>query len=96
METSKIPIRTTQESILALEHEILTPDVVELLKQLDLRFEASRLHLLEQRAIRQAQFDAGVLPDFLEDQANAILFLASSEAAYITGSTLPVAGGDLG
>jgi dihydroxycyclohexadiene carboxylate dehydrogenase len=32
----------------------------------------------------------------LEDQANAILFLASPEAAYITGSTLPVAGGDLG
>src|SRR5882762_11309928 len=65
METSEIPIRTTQESILALEREILTPDVVEFLKQLDLRFEASRLHLLEQRAIRQAQFDAGVLPDFL-------------------------------
>jgi malate synthase len=56
-----------QESILALEHEILTPDVVEFLKQLDLHFEASRLHLLEQRAIRQAQFDAGILPDFLAE-----------------------------
>jgi dihydroxycyclohexadiene carboxylate dehydrogenase len=32
----------------------------------------------------------------LEDQAAAILFLASDEAEYITGSTLPVAGGDLG
>jgi dihydroxycyclohexadiene carboxylate dehydrogenase len=31
-----------------------------------------------------------------EDQAAAILFLASDEAAYITGVTLPVAGGDLG
>jgi dihydroxycyclohexadiene carboxylate dehydrogenase len=32
----------------------------------------------------------------LTDQALAILFLASSDAAYITGTTLPVAGGDLG
>ncbi|MDH7609714.1 benzoate diol dehydrogenase BenD [Raoultella ornithinolytica] len=32
----------------------------------------------------------------LTEQANAILFLASDEASYITGVTLPVAGGDLG
>ncbi|HBR1263679.1 TPA: SDR family oxidoreductase [Klebsiella quasipneumoniae subsp. quasipneumoniae] len=32
----------------------------------------------------------------LAEQANAILFLASDEASYITGVTLPVAGGDLG
>jgi dihydroxycyclohexadiene carboxylate dehydrogenase len=30
------------------------------------------------------------------EQANAILFLASDKARYITGVTLPVAGGDLG
>lgn len=30
------------------------------------------------------------------EQASAILFLASDEASYITGITLPVAGGDLG
>ena len=30
------------------------------------------------------------------EQAGAILFLASDEASYITGVTLPVAGGDLG
>jgi NAD(P)-dependent dehydrogenase (short-subunit alcohol dehydrogenase family) len=28
-----------------------------------------------------------------EDIANAVLYLASDEARYITGTTLPVAGG---
>jgi dihydroxycyclohexadiene carboxylate dehydrogenase len=32
----------------------------------------------------------------IEEQAAAILFFASDEASYITGTTLPVAGGDLG
>jgi dihydroxycyclohexadiene carboxylate dehydrogenase len=31
-----------------------------------------------------------------DEQASAILFLASDEASYITGVTLPVGGGDLG
>ena len=32
----------------------------------------------------------------LDEQAAAICFLASDEASYITGTVLPVAGGDLG
>jgi benzoate/toluate 1,2-dioxygenase reductase subunit len=32
----------------------------------------------------------------LDEQAAAICFLASEEASYITGTVLPVAGGDLG
>ncbi|EXE76784.1 putative 1,6-dihydroxycyclohexa-2,4-diene-1-carboxylate dehydrogenase [Acinetobacter baumannii 83444] len=30
------------------------------------------------------------------EQVNAILFLASDEASYITGSVIPVGGGDQG
>lgn len=32
----------------------------------------------------------------IDEQVSAILFLASDEASYITGITIPVAGGDLG
>jgi dihydroxycyclohexadiene carboxylate dehydrogenase len=32
----------------------------------------------------------------LDEQAAPIVFLGSDEASYITGSILPVAGGDLG
>ncbi len=32
----------------------------------------------------------------IQEQINAILFLASDEASYITGTVLPVGGGDLG
>ena len=32
----------------------------------------------------------------IDEQVNAILFLASDEASYITGVTMPVGGGDLG
>ena len=32
----------------------------------------------------------------IDEQVNAILFLASDESSYITGSTIPVGGGDEG
>jgi NAD(P)-dependent dehydrogenase (short-subunit alcohol dehydrogenase family) len=32
----------------------------------------------------------------IDEQVNAICFLASDEASYITGVTMPVGGGDLG
>ncbi len=55
-----------------------------------------------QRAWFQAHIDQTIGSSLLkrygtlDEQAAAICFLASDEASYITGSVLPVAGGDLG
>jgi 3-oxoacyl-[acyl-carrier protein] reductase len=46
----------------------------------------------EQRDALQAQIALGRLGD-VRDIANAVAFLASEEAAYITGETLHVNGG---
>ena len=48
-------------------HKVLSPDVVDFIEQLDLKFEAERLNLLNKRKLRQAEFDAGKLPDFLPE-----------------------------
>ncbi|MDO9402343.1 MAG: 1,6-dihydroxycyclohexa-2,4-diene-1-carboxylate dehydrogenase [Polaromonas sp.] len=56
----------------------------------------------QERVWYQAIVDQAIDASFLKrysnpnEQAAAILFLASDEASYITGVTLPVAGGDLG
>jgi malate synthase len=48
-----------------LNYEILSPDAIEFLRELDTRFESRRLALLQARRARQEQFDRGALPDFL-------------------------------
>src|SRR5579859_7655507 len=49
--------------------EVLTPLALQLLASLHRRFNTRRLDLLALRAQRQAEFDSGVLPDFLPDTA---------------------------
>ena len=48
-------------------HKVLSPDVIEFVDRLDLHFEAERLNLLNKRKLRQAEFDAGMLPGFLPE-----------------------------
>ena len=50
------------------------------------------------RRIVDQTVDSSLLKRYgtLDEQAAAITFLASEEASYITGTVLPVAGGDLG
>lgn len=50
--------------------EILTKPAQEFLVALHGRFDSRRLDLLAARAARQAQFDAGALPDFLPETAH--------------------------
>ncbi|MFH1556009.1 MAG: malate synthase A [Pseudomonadota bacterium] len=47
--------------------EILTPEALAFVAELQRNFNATRLALLEARTARQARFDAGELPDFLAE-----------------------------
>ena len=47
--------------------EILTPEALSFLAELHTRFEPKRQERLNARRVRQAEFDAGALPDFLSD-----------------------------
>ena len=49
------------------ENEILTPEATEFLHALNARFEERRVSLLNQRKLRQQQYDRGELPKFLAD-----------------------------
>ncbi len=49
--------------------QVLVPAVVDLIADLHGRFEPRRKDVLESRTLRQAEFDAGRLPDFLPETA---------------------------
>src|SRR5260370_22228863 len=67
---SAIEIVERELSFTGPGQEILTPEALAFLESLNLNFEARRLDLLNARAIRQAKFDSGQLPDFLEETRN--------------------------
>ena len=48
---------------------ILTPDALDFVARLHRQFNPTREQLLARRAARQAEFDAGALPDFLPETA---------------------------
>ena len=50
--------------------QLLTAEAVAFVAKLHRRFEARRQELLARRAVRQNEFDAGKLPDFLPETAN--------------------------
>ncbi|HXH23011.1 MAG TPA: malate synthase A, partial [Dehalococcoidia bacterium] len=62
--TSGIEIRAREVPRAA---EVLTPASLQFLHDLHREFEGRRRELLERRRQRQAEFDAGALPDFLEE-----------------------------
>ncbi|MGD8475764.1 MAG: malate synthase A [Burkholderiales bacterium] len=47
--------------------DILTPEALEFLAKLHRKFDARRVELIERRALRQKELDAGKLPDFLPE-----------------------------
>ena len=50
--------------------EILTPEALTFIANLHSTFNATREQLLERRATRQAELDAGEAPDFLPETAD--------------------------
>jgi malate synthase len=61
------------ESVLSLderEREILTPEAVAFLGELDRRFESTRVDLLERRRERQTFYDGGGFPGFVAETAH--------------------------
>lgn len=54
----------------AAQAEILTPEALSFVAELHRRFDARRRELLARREERQAQLDAGELPDFLPETAH--------------------------
>ena len=50
--------------------QVLTPEALELVAGLQREFNPTRVALLARRAERQAEFEAGALPDFLPETAS--------------------------
>ena len=63
-----LPAGITLRANIAAEHaDVLTPQALAFVAKLHRKFEGRRRELLEKRAVRQREFDAGRLPDFLAE-----------------------------
>ena len=56
----------------ASTQEIFSPDLIGLIRELHLKFEPRRIQLLKEREERQANWDAGELPTYLDKNSEAI------------------------
>ncbi len=65
--TTVAPIAEGALSLADREREILTPEAIAFLRELDRRFESTRLDILEKRGERQAFYDRGGFPAFLAE-----------------------------
>jgi malate synthase len=65
--TEKVQILGSSETNVP---RILTPEAIAFISELHERFNSTRLALLQKRQERQAELDAGVLPDFLPETAS--------------------------
>lgn len=61
-----------QAPISAAAREILTPDALQFVGTLCAKFEDRRRTLLEARAVKAVEYDAGVLPTFLDQNSPAV------------------------
>jgi malate synthase len=69
MTATRAETAIASEPITGRMSEILTPDALRFLAELHTRFEPQRQQRLAARRVRQAEFDAGSLPDFLAETA---------------------------
>ena len=67
MASTITPPRPEAARIAPFAHKVVSPAVMSFLEELDMKFESERLNLLNRRKVRQAEFDHGVLPDFLHE-----------------------------
>ena len=66
-EVLDIPRIIAEPSAVRGADDVLTSSALEFLSELHERFDGRRRDLLDRRLERQARFDAGELPDFLEE-----------------------------
>ena len=73
------------------QDEVLTPETIEFVAELERRFGARRLELLQARDERQERLDQGELPDFLPETGSPSTWKWRSGRCQPRGRTSSVA-----